>query len=66
MEILQIASRGERSKLGVAPQNRACWWLSVLKKPNGNQQDLGFEWVLQTLEMRAWPDRGRFQLRIQY
>jgi hypothetical protein len=64
-EILQIASGGERSKLGVALQIRASWWLSVLKNTNGDQQDLGFGWVLKTLGTRALPDPGHIQLRIQ-
>jgi len=46
MEILLIASGGERSKLGVAPQNHACWWLSVVKKTNDDELDPGFEWVM--------------------
>jgi hypothetical protein len=44
MKILLIASGGERSKLGVAPQNHACWWLCVVKKTNDDEQDPGFEW----------------------
>ena len=67
MEILLTASRGERSKLGVAPQNRASWWLSFEKTTNGDRQDPGFEWVLRlkTTGMRARPDSRQIQLRIQ-
>jgi hypothetical protein len=46
MEILLIASGGERSKLGVAPQNHACWMVSIVKKTNDDEQDHGFEWVM--------------------
>ena len=65
MEILLIASGGEGSKLGVAPQNRACWWLSFLKKTNGDQQDPGLDWK-KTSGVRARPDLARVQLRVQY
>ena len=44
MKILLIASGGERSKLGVAPQNYACWWLCIVEKTNDDEQDPGFEW----------------------
>ena len=65
MEILLMASGGERSKLGVAPQNRACRWLSFVKTTNGDRQDPRFEWVLKTSGMRALPDPGQIQLQIQ-
>jgi hypothetical protein len=57
MEILLIASGGERSKLGVAPQNHACWMLSIVKKTNDDEQDHGLEWVNAC--MRALPDPGQ-------
>ena len=44
MKILLNASGGENSKLGVAIQNHAFWWLCVVKKINDDEQDPGFEW----------------------
>jgi len=63
MEILMIASGGERSRLGVSAQNHACWLLSVLKNTNDDEQDPGSQWVLTTACMRALPDPGHIQLQ---
>jgi len=48
MKILLIASGGERSKLGVAPQNHACWWLSAVKKPMTTNRILASNGVCRT------------------